>query len=273
MTRSWRRTASLTMVTALLASTIVAFPSIASADDEVDAASIAVAAQSLANLDESLLLAASDGAGTGTVQTSQGTIGVPSRLTDGVSIHSPGRSPLTIDLPEADAAGDAVLLQGGAVTYPGESLTNSVIVGDAGVQMLTTITSADAPEHLEYDVDLGVGESLRSTEDGAAVVAADGTVLAVVADAWHSTRTATLSRRTTRSRAPRSSRSSITARRGSHTRWWRIRSGSLRGCSRASWASGSKGRRSRRPSPPARSGVASARPRSPAHWASDRRAT
>ncbi len=151
MTRSWRRTASLTMVTALLASTIVAFPSIASADDEVDAASIAVAAQSLANLDESLLLAASDGAGTGTVQTSQGTIG---------------------------------LLQGGAVTYPGESLTNSVIVGDAGVQMLTTITSADAPEHLEYDVDLGVGESLRSTEDGAAVVAADGTVLAVVADAW-----------------------------------------------------------------------------------------
>ncbi len=184
MIRSWRRTASLTMVTALLASTIVAFPSIASADDEVDAASIAVAAQSLANLDESLLLAASDGAGTGTVQTSQGTIGVPSRLTDGVSIHSPGRSPLTIDLPEADAAGDAVLLQGGAVTYPGESLTNSVIVGDAGVQMLTTITSADAPEHLEYDVDLGVGESLRSTEDGAAVVAADGTVLAVVADAW-----------------------------------------------------------------------------------------
>lgn len=155
MTRSWRRTASLTMVTALLASTIVAFPSIASADDEVDAASIAVAAQSLANLDESLLLAASDGAGTGTVQTSQGTIGVPSRLTDGVSIHSPGRSPLTIDLPEADAAGDAVLLQGGAVTYPGESLTDSVIVGDAGVQMLTTITSADAPEHLEYDVDLG----------------------------------------------------------------------------------------------------------------------
>lgn len=184
MTRSWRNAASFTLVTALLASSVVAAPNIASADDDVDSASLAVAAESLANLDDSLLLEAADGSGPGEVQTSHGDVGVPSRLVDGVSIHHPGRSALTIDLPEAHAAGEAVLLPEGAVTYPGESVTNTVIVGDAGVQMLTTIASADAPEYLEYRVALGAGETMRSTEDGAVVVAADGTVVAVVARAW-----------------------------------------------------------------------------------------
>lgn len=72
-------------------------------------------------------------------------------------------------------AGEATALDDGAVTFPGDDSANSIIVGDIGVQMLTTIAGADAPTRYSYEVSLKPGQHLELTDSGAAVVNEDGT--------------------------------------------------------------------------------------------------
>lgn len=153
---------------------------------DVSEASTDVISQSLANVEKTdpALLRDSVAGGTGTTPVGDGEVTVPDNLSDGVTMTGEDGQVLKIELPHAATAGAATALTDGTVTYPGESSANSIIVSDLAVQMLTTITSADAPRDYAYEVTLGEGQTLALIDDGAAILNADGSSAIVVGDAW-----------------------------------------------------------------------------------------
>lgn len=178
------RALAVIAATALCASIGVAVPSLAVADEKATEASAAVVAEALQGVNESLLLEGTNEGSVGVVEAGGGTVTVPNTPSEGVTIGSSESESLTVELPGAGVADNAVVLDGGVVTYPAEAYSNSVIVSDSGVQMLTTIVDEAAPQRFAYGVTLAEGQSLRLADGGAAVFNADGSVAVSVATAW-----------------------------------------------------------------------------------------
>ncbi|MEJ1191781.1 hypothetical protein [Pseudarthrobacter sp. CCNWLW207] len=179
---------ALSAVTALAATMLVAHPAGALAVDDSQATPILVA-QSLASVErfnDLLLVEPTEPAKApvGEIELSAGSVEVPTVLEEGVTLTDEAGESIGIGLPNAAEAGMATALGDGVVTFPGEESANSIIVGDVGVQMLTTIAGADAPTRYSYEVSFKPGQHLELTDSGAAVVNGDGTVALAVASAW-----------------------------------------------------------------------------------------
>ena len=185
---------SLGTATALGATLMIALPAGAQAADDRSpeggaGVSAASDSQTLENRDTvagSLLIAPAESAeaGPGDMDLGSGSVHVPTALEQGVTLTDESGQDVKISLPYAAQAGQAKVLDRGGVTYPGDQSANSVIVGEVGVQMITTISGVDAPTTYPYDLGLDSGQSIQLADGGAEVVNADGTVAFVVAPAW-----------------------------------------------------------------------------------------
>ncbi len=134
--------------------------------------------------DSSLLLPSSDQSGIGTVPITGGSVDVPEQLSQGVKFTGPDRDQITMKLPHSGEARPGSVTGDGAIVYPGGAASNSVIVGDSQVQMLTTITSAAAPVEYSYDLSLSPGQRLELVNGGAAVVNPDGSPALIAGAPW-----------------------------------------------------------------------------------------
>lgn len=146
----------------------------AHAEDDAAQVSVADVELSLAGAASTLVREAIESSATSTeaavVDDGSTAISVPLRAAEGVDL-SLGAYAVSIGLPESEGASSAVPLRSGAITYPANNgVANTVIPLDDGVQMLTTITSADASISLPYDVDVDGGGSIVLTDDGAALI-------------------------------------------------------------------------------------------------------
>ncbi len=85
----------------------------------------------------------------------------------------------------ADASA-AVELESGAIAYPSDNgVANTVVPLTDGVQMLTTLASADAAESFAYPIDVPDGGSLSLVESGSAVIRdAGGNTLITTTAPW-----------------------------------------------------------------------------------------
>lgn len=185
---------SLGTATALGATLMVALPAGAQAADDrspegevgVSEASVSRTLENLDKVDDSLLIAPTKSAeaGPGEVDLGTGSVHVPIAPEKGVTLTDESGQDVRISLPYAAQAGQAKALDRGGVTYPGDQSATSVIVGEVGVQMITTIRGVDAPTTYPYDLSLDSGQSIQLADGGAEVVNADGSVAFVVAPAW-----------------------------------------------------------------------------------------
>ena len=178
------RLTAIGTTTALCAGLVIVAPTSASAGDGTNFVSEDVVSEALAGVDQSLLHTPVDGAGMGEVVLEGGTVDVPVELTDGVEISAAGEASLTVELPGAANAGSATELADGVVTFPAQDFSNSIVVSEAGTQMITTIAGKVAPTQFSYEVSLQPGQSLQLLGAGAAVVNPDGTLAVAVGRPW-----------------------------------------------------------------------------------------
>ncbi|WP_217239788.1 hypothetical protein [Streptomyces sp. AC555_RSS877] len=162
------------------ASALVAMPNIAAADtgDTVSASEIASALGNTDRKNGSLVeepVPSKTDADSAAVVSQNGTsIEVPKDPENGVSLQGDGAPEISISLPEADASKDAVKLADGTVAYPGTNSAQAVIPAKDGVQMLTTITNADAPTRYGYKVSVPGGGRVVVSPNNAGAVVLDG---------------------------------------------------------------------------------------------------
>ena len=114
-----------------------------------------------------------------------GSVRVPQHPSDGVEVTI-GTTPVAIGLPEAGEASTAITSESGAIIYPsGNGAANAVVPLNDGVQMLTTITSADAPSSFSYQIDIPQDGSVTLNHDGTAVISdAEGKPLITTSAPW-----------------------------------------------------------------------------------------
>jgi len=116
------RAAAICVTSALSLATLVAAPSGACAvDDNSTSASLAVIAESLANVESaevSLLREPVGNSGVGTNSLLSGSVTVPATLSDGVTMDG-SSSEFHVELPNAASAGSVQTLGDGTVIYPG----------------------------------------------------------------------------------------------------------------------------------------------------------
>ncbi|MBD3942277.1 hypothetical protein IF188_11270 [Microbacterium sp. NEAU-LLC] len=112
------------------------------------------------------------------VTDGQAAVAIPRDPTDGVKVSLETTS-ISINLPAVDQASDAVALASGAIAYPSDNgVANAVVPLDGGLQLLTTISSPDAPTSFAYDITISDGGQVVSATDGSALVlSARGEVL------------------------------------------------------------------------------------------------
>lgn len=124
-------------------------------------------------------------AGDSLAVTEAGSITIPEDPSAGINLTTQGFS-VSISLPVADGASDGVILQNGTVAYPSsEGIANAAVATDYGVQLLTTLSSPEAPERLVYEMDVPQGGALVLNSDGTAmVVDDDGEPFLFVATPW-----------------------------------------------------------------------------------------
>ena len=121
----------------------------------------------------------------GSIPLGSGEVTIPEDLNEGVTLDSPGSSSITVTpVPSVDWE-EAIPLNNGGVTYlSDDGFSESVIVGDGGVQMLTTINASSAPTKYEYELNLENGQVLELKDGAPAVLNADGSLAAVVEKPW-----------------------------------------------------------------------------------------
>lgn len=147
----------------------------AHAADDVDSVSAVDVERALANVDQTLLEDAVAGSATAAdaAVIARGTTSasIPRDPGDGVDLTI-GAKTVSIGLPALDGAASAVPLESGAITYPGRNgVANTVVPLSDGVQMLTTIASADAPTSFSYPIEIPRGGTIALAQDGSAMVA------------------------------------------------------------------------------------------------------
>lgn len=158
-------------------------------DDDAAEVSVAEVESALSGVSSPLLEPAADGSTTSTaaavVDGEGGSVSVPQDPSDGVEVTA-GTTPVAIGLPEAGEASTAITSESGAIIYPSRSgAANTVVPLDDGVQMLTTITSADAPSSFAYQIDAPQGGSVILNQDGTAVISdAEGKPLITTSAPW-----------------------------------------------------------------------------------------
>lgn len=161
----------------------------AHASDGVADVSAAEVEDALSGVSSALLEPAVDSSTTSTaaavVDGEGGRVSVPRDPSDSVELTA-GTTPVSIGLPEASDASAAVRSASGAITYPsGNGSASTVVPLVDGVQMLTTIASADAPQSFAYQVDIPQGGSVALNPDGTAVVSdAEGKPLITTSAPW-----------------------------------------------------------------------------------------
>lgn len=182
---------SMLFACAAALSLVVSVPTLAQAQplDTVNDISSGEVEQALASVEAALVEEAASASTTATeiaVVEENGTgVSVPRDPTDGVDLTI-GATSVSIGLPALEGASTAVPLESGAITYPSSGgVANTVIPVIDGVQLLTTIASADAPTSFAYQIDVREGGSVRVLEDGSVMVAdADGNPLMTAAKPW-----------------------------------------------------------------------------------------
>lgn len=123
--------------------------------------------------------------GADTPATPSLSIDVPTGASEGVGLTA-GDFSFRIGLPNADEAVGAVRADSGTTAYPSQGdSANAVVPVHGGVQLLSIIENEDAAESYSYPLELPAGHVLESTTDGGAqVVDARGTVKVVFEPAW-----------------------------------------------------------------------------------------
>lgn len=114
------------------------------------------------------------------------TVSVPRNALEAVELGLDGAT-VSVKLPEVQAADEAVVLDSGAITYPSTSaVANTAIPTETGVQLLTTLSSPDAPVSFSYDITAGADDAtVAVADDGSAmVIGPDGDVLLHAASPW-----------------------------------------------------------------------------------------
>ncbi|WP_166985288.1 hypothetical protein [Canibacter zhoujuaniae] len=121
----------------------------------------------------------------GAISLGSGEVTIPENLNEGITLDSPDSSSITVTPAPSVEWEKAVPLDKGGVTYLSEDgFSESVIIGDGGVQMLTTINNASAPTEYEYEIDLEKGQILEFKDGVPAVFNADGSLAAFVERPW-----------------------------------------------------------------------------------------
>lgn len=169
----------------------VASTTVATAGEREDAESPSAVAASLdgvRDLDPTLILPPVAGAGEeaidGLLSVGSGAVEVPRVAEVGVDLVGWASEPVTIGLPFADEAEQAVGLADGAVVFAGSDSSSTVVVGESGVQMLTTIAGEAAPTRYSYDLRLAPGQTMSLVGDGVHVLNSDDSIAFVISSAW-----------------------------------------------------------------------------------------
>ncbi|MEU5255162.1 hypothetical protein [Streptomyces longwoodensis] len=188
------RSVTLMAVTAMFMAS-VPFVSTAAAEtageQEVTAAQVASALSAADARSDALVQepvpATTDADSAAVVSQEAAAVDIPKNAADGVGITTAGGDGLTIGIPDVAAAADSVRLRDGTIAYPGTNgAAQAVVPAQDGVQMLTTITGADAPSRYAYRLSVPAGGQVRVAPDGnqATVVDGAGEVLAAVPAVW-----------------------------------------------------------------------------------------
>lgn len=118
------------------------------------------------------------------VTTGPGTVRVGEAAEAGVHLEGWTPEPLTLHLPLAHEASGAVVLDEGVIALPGESNSSSVIVGEVGVQVLTTIADDQAPTRFSYRLALAPKHTLSSRDGIVEIVDERGRAVVTIAAPW-----------------------------------------------------------------------------------------
>jgi len=172
--RNWSAAAAVAAaITIPLASLTTASPAIAAGPGaETSATSVAEALSGAAASKVAAPAAAAATADDAAVTSGSVTVSVPRNASDGVNIGVSGTT-ISVQLPDAASASGAVALDTGAITYPSAtSVANTVVPTDSGAQLLTTLSSADAPTSYSYDIASTDGSTVAVADDGSALVIA-----------------------------------------------------------------------------------------------------
>lgn len=121
----------------------------------------------------------------GAITLGSGEVTIPENLNEGITLDSPDASSITVTPAPSVNWKEAIPLEKGGVTYLSEDgFSETVIVSDAGVQMLTTINDSSAPTEYEYEINLENGQVLELKDGAPAVLNADGSLAAIVEKPW-----------------------------------------------------------------------------------------
>jgi hypothetical protein len=180
----WKKTLTTVAVASTVGGLLTGFASVDAVNPVGTVAEAQLAIDGVRETDSSLLLTAVSESAVGEVPLGDGSVTLPSDLAEGVLLQDPTGATISITAPGAEYAAEAVEADGGLVVYPGRNYSNSLLVGDGAVQMLTTIENPSSPTEYAYDVELDSGQTLQLVGDGAAVVNADGSIALAVANAW-----------------------------------------------------------------------------------------
>ncbi|MCJ1706550.1 hypothetical protein [Microbacterium sp. VKM Ac-2923] len=185
--RSWSIAAAVAAaITIPLASLTAASPATAAETGaEMSATSVADALSGAAASKVAVPTAAAATAEDAAVSSGSVTVSVPRNAVDGVDIGL-NDTTISVQLPRAADAGGAVVLDTGAITYPSAtSVANTVVPTDSGAQLLTTLSSTEAPTSYAYDIASTDGSTVAVADDGSAlVIATSGEVLLRAEAPW-----------------------------------------------------------------------------------------
>jgi hypothetical protein len=174
---------AFTAAAAVSVSALLVAPAAASADEPVlsdgylSDQTVAQALEDVESHDDALVAEPSVYATATDVQVSDD----PTR---GVVLAGESGPSLSVGLPFADEAEEAVTQDDGTVIYPGQGSANVVVPTVVGAQMLTVIADESAPTRYSYAIDLAAGQRLELTGGGAEVVNADGTTAHLISAPW-----------------------------------------------------------------------------------------
>lgn len=118
------------------------------------------------------------------VPAGPGTVRVGDAAETGLHLEGWTAEPLSLHLPLAHEASDAVVLDEGVIAFPGENSSSSVIVGEVGVQVLTTIADDRAPTRFTYRLALPPEHTLSSRDGIVEIVDERGRAAVTIAAPW-----------------------------------------------------------------------------------------
>lgn len=185
-----RRVGVLT-TTLVVASGLAFFPAASWADsgNSDDLLTSSEVAQALANAstggDVLTAVASTQSATDAAVVTTNGvTVEIPKDAPAGINLSGSGFE-LTISLPNAEDAAAGIKTADGKVVYPSnDGSANTVIPTASGVQMLTTIANAQAPERYSYSLTIPAGGQIVPAGQGFFIVNADNEPMTFIAEPW-----------------------------------------------------------------------------------------